>query len=100
MSEFSMNFQFGGYDHRAMVVVTGSYEDELEFHLDGLYYLHPLLPEERGEYGGKKEVWLNVSYLLDTPAADLILQAANRHVYDGYEDHCRENFVEPEEDYE
>jgi hypothetical protein len=97
MSEFGIEFKWCGYEHRADAVMEDAGDGD--FYLTSLEYLHPLLPEERGQYGGKKAVWLNVSYLLDTDAVESIWKAAAEVALDQYEDHCKEDYTTPE-DYE
>lgn len=95
MSEFGVLFDFGGYKHRAGAVMES--REDVEYYLTTLEYFH----EWDFLNGGSKlpkGVWLDVGYLLDTPAADLIYMAADPVVLDQYEDHCREDFVEPDED--
>ena len=96
MSEFGIEFTFGEYKFRAGAVMDD--RESVDYYLTTLEYFH--------EYdflnGGSKlpkGMWLDVGFLLDTPAVDLIYEATNPVVLDQYEDHCREDYTTPE-DYE
>lgn len=96
MSEFVLHFDFGGHKFRAGAVMEDP--EDVAYYIVRLEYFH--------EYDylndGKKlpkGVWLDVGFLLDSPAVDLICEAADPHVLDAYLDHCREDYTEPE-DYE
>ena len=94
MSDFAVCFTFGGYEHRASAVMDDP--DAVDFYLTDLEYKKHL---PIGVDGVAKYKWVDVSYLLDTPASDLIHEAAGEVALDQYEDHCREDYIEPE-DYE
>lgn len=95
MSEFGLQFSFGGHKFRAGAVMEC--REEVEYYITTLEYFH----EWDFLNGGAKlpkGVWLDVGFLLDSPAVDLIYKEADEVVLDQYEDHCREDFVEPDED--
>ena len=46
-----------------------------------------------------KGVWLDVGYLLDTPAVDLIYKEADPVILDAYLRECADDFDEPYDDY-
>lgn len=89
-------FEFGNHNYITGAVIENS--ENVEYYLTTLEYFH--------EYDylndGKKlpkGVWLDVGFLLDSPAVDLIYTEADPHILDAYIDHCREDYTEPE-DYE
>lgn len=96
MSEFGLHFDFGGHKFRAGAVMEDP--EDVDYYITTLEYFH--------EYDylndGKKlpkGVWLDVGFLLDSPAVNLVYEAAHEVVVDQYENHCREDYTEPE-DYE
>jgi hypothetical protein len=96
MSEFGVAFTFGEYKFRAGAVLED--RESMEYYLTTLEYFH--------EYdflnGGSKlpkGMWLDVGFLLDTPAVDLIYKEADPFILDAYLGECKEDFEEPVDDY-
>jgi hypothetical protein len=94
MSEFGIEFMFGGYEHRADAVMEDAGDGD--FYLTSLEYKKHLPISMDGVVRHK---WVDVTYLLDTPAAEMIWKAASEVALDQYEDECREDYTTPE-DYE
>lgn len=96
MSEFGVNFTFGAHKHRASAVLED--RESMEYYFTSLEYFH----EYDFVNGGAKlakGVWLDVGYLLDTPAVDLIYKEADPVILDAYLRECADDFDEPYDDY-
>ena len=82
---FVVTFTYGGYRHRGYAVV--------EAPEDGNWYFKDLevhLPRKDNDCS-----WVDVSYLLDTPAYESIYEAADEVVWGQWNDYLQEEFVEP-----
>lgn len=79
---FIVQFNWSGYWHRGEVTIECAEDGEWSFD-DLEYTANP-----------KDGKWVDVSYLLDTPAAEFIYKAAEDFLWDAYDKYAAEQFEE------